>query len=153
MYILLVPLNVESVIMNKCPTCGAHQSTEQKDSSLHCYTRGYDCGYEIIHSLSDSEFIEVSVACGGEEYDQPRRFFLFSTRGSLSALQAVAESWASIDGKTPIYTSNGLKEGLTYPDGKPVTYASINDYADGYESDASELIRRIEKRGYKIVQI
>lgn len=165
------------IVTGGCPTCGAPESDIQKSyTSLHCYTVAYDCGYGIVKALSDASFISVSVNCGGEpvrplldktllfttaqmnshsaaddaaEKVHPR--INFNTDAPLNALQALAESWASIDGRTPIYTTKGLEEGWTYPDGKPVTYDSMNDHADGYEAEAHEMIKRLEKRGYKIV--
>lgn len=59
-----------------------------------------------------------------------------------SALEAVADAWASIDGKTSEFRNGRYADSIE---------AYGGHYA-GYMSDAEELIERIEKRGYKIVR-
>ena len=56
-----------------------------------------------------------------------------------SATEAVADAWASIDGKT-----DAFRKGRDGDD----EYGAYQ----GYMSDASELIRRLEDRGFMVVR-
>lgn len=55
----------------------------------------------------------------------------------LTAIEAVAEAWASIDGKLDEY--------------RAVNQTMLDGYRDGYNCDAEELIKRVAKRGWKLV--
>lgn len=57
-------------------------------------------------------------------------------------IDAVAEAWASIDGKLEKYEQDRDTPGGMYDDGVPW------GYYDGYQVEARELIARIKKRGY-----
>jgi hypothetical protein len=56
------------------------------------------------------------------------------------AIQALAEAWASIDGKLDLYRAEN--------DG-----AAESGFRDGYDTEARELIERLEMRGYTIVPL
>lgn len=56
----------------------------------------------------------------------------------INAIEAVAEAWASIDGKLDEF--KGGKCGF-----------DEKGHFDGYMSEASELISRIGRRGFKVV--
>lgn len=58
-----------------------------------------------------------------------------------SATEAVADAWASIDGKRDKFWSC-----KSDPDEE-----AISGYYSGYMEDAAELIRRLEARGYVLV--
>lgn len=58
-------------------------------------------------------------------------------------IHAVAEAWASIDGKLERYIECKNNPELDETEGRYM----------GYNEDASELIKRIEKRGFKLVRI
>lgn len=61
------------------------------------------------------------------------------------ATEAVAEAWASIDGKIANFRAD--KAAATRRDDEPGWYYS------GYLSDAASLIRRLEKRGYTVTPL
>lgn len=61
------------------------------------------------------------------------------SRVPTPAVQAVAEAWASIDGKLNAYRA-----------GKP---GDEDGYRDGYDIEAEELIKRLEARGYMLIEI
>jgi hypothetical protein len=58
----------------------------------------------------------------------------------MTAIEALAESWASIDGKLDKFHTDK---------GKPL--AEGEGYYAGYTEEAEEMIRRLAKRGYRIV--
>ena len=62
--------------------------------------------------------------------------------GEKMARDAVAEAWASIDGKLDEYIADREASGGLIKDGVPL------GYYEGYQSDAAELIKRIANRGY-----
>jgi hypothetical protein len=65
-----------------------------------------------------------------------------TARQAMYPVDAVAEAWASIDGKDDEYRAGrNAASILDEPGG----------HFSGYQSEAQELIQRIEKRGYKIV--
>jgi hypothetical protein len=55
------------------------------------------------------------------------------TPTAISPIDAIAKSWASMDGK--LTQTGGIRSG----------------YRDGYYADAQELLRRAEKRGFIMV--
>lgn len=63
-------------------------------------------------------------------------------REERDAIDAVAEAWASIDGKLEEYRED---EGLS-----PSNPFNRGHYL-GYQAEAKEMIERIEKRGFKVV--
>jgi hypothetical protein len=58
----------------------------------------------------------------------------------MEAVQAVAEAWASIDGKLEAYLAES-----------PGSFDP--GHRDGYNIEAAELIQRIERRGYILVPV
>lgn len=61
------------------------------------------------------------------------------TANPLTDVQAIAEAWASIDGKLALFHKD--KNADDYGEG----------YYEGYLTDAAELKKRLLARGYKIV--
>lgn len=61
----------------------------------------------------------------------------------MSETEAVAEAWASIDGKLTAYQRCR---------NDPAVEAEMGHY-EGYLADAEELISRIKHRGYKLVEV
>jgi hypothetical protein len=62
-------------------------------------------------------------------------------------IEAVAQSWASIDGKLEQYLFEKADATITYD--SPLYIGTYN----GYYAEAEELIRRLNKRGYTITEI
>jgi hypothetical protein len=61
----------------------------------------------------------------------------------ITCVEAIAEAWASIDGKLKDYELDRDAGGnLVFEDGCPC------GYYDGYQADATELLTRIEERGW-----
>ena len=58
------------------------------------------------------------------------------------AIDALAEAWASMDGKLEAYLAD-----KALPPGQD----SETEYYQGYQCDAEEFIRRLRKRGFDIV--
>jgi len=66
---------------------------------------------------------------------------------SATAIDALAEVWASIDGKLDKYLiDKGTDGGMVDEHGMPY------GYYDGYQVDAQELIVRLEGRGYTVTK-
>ena len=70
-----------------------------------------------------------------------------------TALDAVAEAWASMDGKLEKYeidreTEGGTPSGWRNSDEDDVI---PDGYYDGYQADARALIERLKDRGYTVV--
>jgi hypothetical protein len=63
------------------------------------------------------------------------------TADELARVEAVAEAWASIDGKLEGYFRCKADRSLE----------DVEGYYLGYIAEAGELIRRIERRGYTLV--
>lgn len=61
------------------------------------------------------------------------------TRAQLGAVEALAEAWASIDGKLDEFrAANG---------------EDVTGHRDGYLIEAAEMIERMERRGYTVVAL
>lgn len=58
-----------------------------------------------------------------------------------TAVDAIAEAWASIDGKLPQYSH------------ERATGIRGSGHYEGYQTEAAELIKRLETRGFKVVPI
>jgi hypothetical protein len=67
------------------------------------------------------------------------------TPAAYTMVEAVAEAWASIDGKL-----EGFRHGQEFPDSDR---ARCEGYYDGYMHEAAELLERIEARGYRLVRV
>lgn len=61
----------------------------------------------------------------------------------MKATEALADAWASIDGKLDDFRAGK---------GKPIDEQPGGRY-DGYIADAEEMIRRLGRRGFKIVPV
>ena len=64
------------------------------------------------------------------------------------AVNALAESWASIDGKLDAYNR---ERGVRVNDG--LRNLGFTGAYEGYQAEAEEMMRRLAKRGFKIVPI
>lgn len=62
---------------------------------------------------------------------------------SMTATSAVAEAWASMDGKLEAYKAGANANTLADEPG---------GHFSGYHADAEELIRRIAERGFVLVR-
>jgi len=66
---------------------------------------------------------------------------------SGTAIDALAEAWASIDGKLDKYLiDKGTDGGMVDLHGMPY------GFYDGYQADATELLTRLEGRGYTVTK-
>lgn len=63
---------------------------------------------------------------------------------SQEAIDAVAEAWASIDGKLDDYRRER-------DENVGLTDEGCTGHFEGYQAEADELIRRIEDRGFMII--
>lgn len=63
-------------------------------------------------------------------------------RNCLTAVDALADAWASIDGKADEYRAGRNAASITEEPG---------GHFSGYQYEASEMIRRLEKRGFVVV--
>ena len=61
----------------------------------------------------------------------------------MNAVDALAESWASLDGKLELYWAER--------DGK-ISEKRITGTYEGYQAEACELIKRINKRDFEILE-
>lgn len=75
-----------------------------------------------------SEDIKVTTGSGD----------IWKDLGIMGPVEALAESWASIDGKL-----DKFRDDKAEPD-------PTSGYYEGYISDAEEMIRRLEKRGWTL---
>ena len=66
----------------------------------------------------------------------------------MKAIDAVAEAWASIDGKLKSYEADRDQLGGAFDE-----YGRPTGYFDGYQCDAGELLRRVEQRGFVLVPV
>lgn len=62
-----------------------------------------------------------------------------------TAIDAVAEAWASIDGNLQKYEYEKANE--------DAIETSLWGHYEGYQAEAVEMIHRIEARGYKLVRL
>jgi hypothetical protein len=65
----------------------------------------------------------------------------------MEARDALAESWASIDGKLDAFT--GGKNASTFNE----EVEKFGGHYSGYMCEADEMIKRLERRGFKIVAV
>lgn len=63
------------------------------------------------------------------------------------AIDAVAESWASIDGKITSYEIEERSQNMGYNDPR------YTGHYEGYQAEARELIERIRRRGFDVAPL
>ena len=71
---------------------------------------------------------------------------------NVAAVDALAEAWASIDGKLDKYIEDRDTEGGA-PKGWRESGENPWGYYQGYQVEAEEIIRRLAKRKFKLVPI
>lgn len=112
----------------------------QKHKSFTAAERGTEL--RSVYDVMSEQAIALMEIITEEKEDRALlRWPIRLTIRELTREEALAEAWASIDGKLDLFLANKADRSLDRTDGS----------YPGYIEEAQEMIRRLESRGYTVV--